>query len=603
MKKTTLRYLILGLVSLSLVTVSCRNAVTDSSAQQDNGTVSGTLNLTVQPFELTGDTSADNMKLHWSAVDGAQSYAVFRSVDGGAYFQIGCLNSTVYDDYAVTGAACRYQVKAMRNERDVIAVSPVVSAGPVFETSSMYTYDNTSHSDFVQRSVLKFGDTYYGYLAVRVNGQVSIYEYTSADGITFSGKGTIVMDPSHSVVADSDIQDGSTNGELYNCKLESMCTAKKGDTVVIWAHYEEAGSTYTTARAVCISGVPGAGYFTYHHAVRPQGYDSRDLTFFADDDGRGYIISAANSNTNLNMYRLSADWTTVDETFTALVLCAGAKREAPSLIHTGGYYYLFSSAAAGWYPSQAKYVSAATIAGLASGELRNIGNTQTFGAQSGQVAKAGNSYLMMANRWSGGWAHPDPVLSADGYWSSQRMLPLSMNNGYAFNDYYYNVKYNCDEGVIIPVQNGRIVSRNMDVSLSDAGQTGCEPENAVDGISDDSSNYYNPDATSGIYNYVVDLGSGCIISEVDVTFRVYNGSEVYNTYTIDGSNDGSTWTTIKDKSDNRIIGFNENSITGAGSYRYVRLHVTGLYRASNDSSLDAGWVRGIHEFTVYGTYN
>ncbi len=589
---------IIFFIILSFGILSCRNV----SSSGGTNSSAGDLVLTVLPFELAGETCAANMKLHWNSVVGAVNYAVYSSTDGSSYSQVDFSSSTTYDDYAIAGSKCYYQVKAVKANGETIAASPVVSCTVSDESSSLNVYDNTTYTGFIQRSDLKFGSIFYKYVYSNSSGQVTLTEYTSTDGLNFEA-GDIVMDPSHSKITDSDISSGSTKGELYSSKLEAMSVVKKDDQIIIWAHYENA-SDYSLGRAVCISGTPGSGeYFTYHGSFQPEGNDSRDMTFFEDTDGTGYIVSASDTNTNLRIYRLTSDWTNVDTTFQSIVVCENQNREAPSLIKQNGWYYLFSSAAAGWYPSAAKYISAQSISDLAYADLRDIGNTQTFGAQSGGVTKIGSRYVMMANRWSGGWATPDPVLSALGEWSSQRMLPMSLSVGYAFYDYYYNVKYNCDSEIVIPVQKGRNLSQNQDVSLSDSGQTGYTPEKANDGVSSDSDNYYNPSATSGTYDYVADLGSKCKISEVDVTFRVYKGSEVYNTYTIDGSTDGSTWTTIKDKSDNTVIGFNENIIDDTGTYRYVRLHVTGVYRASNNSSLDASWVRGIHEFSVYGTYN
>jgi hypothetical protein len=600
MKKIAAFLLPFSFLLITIYTLySCKNVSASSSSGEAVSALGG-LVVAVQPFELTGETSAANMKLHWNSIEGAANYAVYRSTDGDSYTQINFSGSTIYDDYAISGDKCYYKVKAVKTNGKTFAVSSVVAGTVIPESSSLNVYDNTTYTSFIKRSSLKVDDTYYNYVYSNSNGQVTLTEYTSTDGLNFT-VGNVVMDPSHSVITNSDITGGSTSGELYSCKLEAMSVVQKDNQIVIWAHYENA-SDYSLGRVVCISGTAGGGYFTYHGSFQPENNDSRDMTFFEDTNGTGYIVSASDTNTNLRIYRLTSDWTDVDTTFDSIIVCENQGREAPALIKQDGWYYLFSSAAAGWYPSSAKYISARTISELAAADMCDIGNTQTFGAQSGGIKKIGDQYVMMANRWSSGWAAPDPILSALGKWSSQRMLPISLSNGCAFYDYYYNIKYNCDFGILIPVQDGRNLSLNADTSLSNTGQTGYTAEFANDGISDESDNYYNPNATSGVYNYIVDLGAKCKIAEVDVTFRVYKGSEVYNTYTIDGSMDGSTWTILQDKSDNTIIGFNENVINDTSAYRYVRLHVTGLYRASTNASLDASWVRGIHEFSVYGTY-
>lgn len=589
-----------AVIALDLfLTVSCAGLNSDDS-NSASSKAKPDLAVAATAFELSGKTTVDNFKLHWNSVEHASYYTLARSDSaGGAYADIvgksKAMTSTMYDVYDAGTTTYYYKVAAYNAYGLKIAESDSVKCEPFSDTTSL-TYDNTAKSSLSQPTTLKFGDVYYQYVYTNTNGCVSLTEQTSSDGLTFSGTSVVITgDPSDTE---------HYNSALASCKLESTCYAKKGDEVVIWSHYENA-KDYSLGEIYCISGVPGSGKLTGDAAgYHPQGHDSRDLTMFIDDDGKAYLISATDTNTNLRLYRLADSWKKIDPTFTALYLCKGQNREAPCLIKNNGWYYLFSSEAAGWYPSLGKYCAATTIGGLVDADILEIGNRTTFGGQSGQVAKIGGTYLMMANRWSGGWAHPDPVLSSAGYWSSQRMLPISMSSGYAFYDYFYNVKYDCTSGTVVPVQDGYLASLNGATGKSDASASGYSASEAVDGISCDyDDSYYNPSATSGTYNLVVDLGKPYKIGEVDVTFRVYKGSEVYNKYTIAGSNDGSTFTTIKDNSSNYIIGFCENVMdaSAATAYRFVRVQVTGIYRNSNDTSLDASWVRGIHELSVYGT--
>ena len=63
---------------------------------------------------------------------------------------------------------------------------------------------------------------------------------------------------------------------------------------------------------------------------RPLGYDSRDQALFIDDDGTGYLLSATNMNSDINIYKLDETWTRP----VALVntICKGQHRETPSII-------------------------------------------------------------------------------------------------------------------------------------------------------------------------------------------------------------------------------------------------------------------------------
>lgn len=560
------------------------------------------VDVTAQTFQISGESTADNIKLNWSLVSGATSYAIYRSAgEGGPFVFLASRKGTTYDDYGIGGKTYYYKVEALE-EGVTLAESTAVAGVAITLDDGFKTYDNTMQNTLELPESLKVGDTYYRYDISYTGGHGIIKEGTSADGFNFSGWRTVF--------------DESKHNDLANCKLESAnIRINKDGKVIIWAHYEEGGSTYNTAGVISIYGTPGGSNFTTSGHFRPQNNESRDLNFFANDDGTGYLISASNNNADLKLYRLNADWTALDNTFAALTLCEGQHREAPSLIQKDGWYYLFSSRANGWLPSDGAYISAPSIAGLATAELRPVGNTSTFGAQSGGIIKIGNNYYMMANRWSGGWYYPDPVLDSQGKWSAQRMLPIALNEGFASYDYYAKVKYNPATGVAVPVQNGRILSIEKSSGMLEFGDTppptsgnyaNSVASNGNDGIGyvKEDSALYVP-AGTGPYQYTVDLGIPSKINQIDISFRHIGGSDVFNEYRLLGSKDGKSWTTLKDRSTNKIVGFNENIITIAGEYRYIQLQVSDIKRAATNgtpgTSLNADWTRGFYEFTVYGT--
>src|SRR5690606_22558896 len=82
---------------------------------------------------------------------------------------------------------------------------------------------------------------------------------------------------------------------------------------------------------------------------RPFGLDTRDQSFYVDGQGNAFILAAVNTNADIAIISLNSAWSAP----TAYVLVLrGEHRETPSVRWIDGRYYLFSSKASGWYPSQ-----------------------------------------------------------------------------------------------------------------------------------------------------------------------------------------------------------------------------------------------------------
>lgn len=172
---------------------------------------------------------------------------------------------------------------------------------------------------------------------------------------------------------------------------------------VMWMHKEN-GQDYSEARAaVAVSGTVDGDY-DYLGSFRPLGHMSRDITVFVDDDGTGYMVSAARENYDLHLYRLTDDYTDVE----SLVAnpWPGGHREAPALFKRDGVYFMLTSGATGWSPNQQQY---ATSERLDSGwsEMRNVGDATAFGSQTAWVLPVQGSeettYLYLGDRWAGAW--------------------------------------------------------------------------------------------------------------------------------------------------------------------------------------------------------
>lgn len=198
----------------------------------------------------------------------------------------------------------------------------------------------------------------------------------------------------------NDILRSSSDPELNGANIErpKLLYNEKTHKFVLWAHKEN-GRDYTEARVAVATSDSIGGNYTYHGSFRPLEYDSRDMTVFKDTDGTAYLISAADVNYDLNIYRLSDDYTRIDSLVTIL---KGFHREAPAIMKRAGVYFLLTSGASGWTPNQAAYFTATSLAGPWSGPTR-FGHPVTYNSQSTFIlpveGSAGTSYMYMGDRW------------------------------------------------------------------------------------------------------------------------------------------------------------------------------------------------------------
>lgn len=194
----------------------------------------------------------------------------------------------------------------------------------------------------------------------------------------------------------------ATDPELVGANIErpKVIFNEATGTFVMWMHKEGSATDYSEARAAVAVSSTVDGDYTWKGSFRPLGHMSRDITTFVDTDGTGYMISAANENADLHVYRLTADFTAPE----ALVntLWAGRWREAPALFKRDGVYFLLTSGSTGWSPNQQKYATADSITGSWS-ELKDIGDSTTYRSQTAYVLTVqgteGTSYLYMGDRW------------------------------------------------------------------------------------------------------------------------------------------------------------------------------------------------------------
>ncbi|MFM9444286.1 RICIN domain-containing protein [Streptomyces acidiscabies] len=238
--------------------------------------------------------------------------------------------------------------------------------------------------------VIKVGSSYYWFGEDRNadNTFRSVDAYRSTDLKTWEFRGRVLTQSSASELGTAYIERPKV---IYNASTGKF---------VMWMHKEN-GVDYGEARAAVAVSDTVDGTYSYQGSFRPLGqYMSRDITTFVDTDGTGYMVSAANENYDLQIYKLTADYTAID----SLVAnpWAGGHREAPALFKRGGVYFMLTSGATGWSPNQQQYATATNLAGPWSA-MTNVGDSTAYGSQTAYVlpvqGTSGTSYLYMGDRW------------------------------------------------------------------------------------------------------------------------------------------------------------------------------------------------------------
>ncbi|KAI9362565.1 glycosyl hydrolase [Zopfochytrium polystomum] len=555
------------------------------------------------PTAPSSTIPVNNAKLAWPTLQNATAYRVLLNTTTVVADNVTGNTVDVYD--LPVGRLCNLTVLALNTTAPhlvIVDMSVTVQVTPFVPPAGVkyMVYDNSKPSTATLRSDVysKTTGLYYSYLyETAANGSVSrLVEQTSPDGYTFTGNKTVLTGSVLCAPAN------------YSCKLERIRFRVNPTTgnIVMWAHFERA-QDYALGWVAAAHKAPGDAQLTFDGAYAPLGHDSRDLDFFADDDGAAYVLSATNTNTDMNVYKLSADWTKVDALLATIN--KGGFREAPSTVKgADGWYYLFTSRASGWLPSAPQVVAAKSMAGPwpAADAAQAVANAATFGAQSGGVAvlavatnpQQQPAMAMFADRWSSNWPTP-------GGPTRRLMLPVNTNGGFAWYHFFRSVAYS-DNGpsradqALFGIQAGRIVSVGKPLTASDPSAA---LPLANDGTSSDPDAVYAPKTVP--FWVTVDLGpAAAAIAQVDLTFKMVHGSETFVQYTVLGSNDAARFDLLANMSTAIDVGFSAAWPGGAAAaaaatkYRYVRVAVD---RVVNDvNNHEADFAAGVAEFTVYG---
>ncbi|WP_256336490.1 AbfB domain-containing protein [Paenibacillus sp. OK060] len=423
-------------------------------------------------------------------------------------------------------------------------------------------------------NILKVGSTYYWYGEHAVSGKFdSVNVYTSTDLKNWTFSNAILTKDSATELASSKIERPKV---IYNASTKQY---------VLWAHYEN-GTDYNLGRvAVATSSTPN-GKFTYEGSFRPLDYESRDMTVFVNTDGTGYLITASRKNGGANdtmaIFKMNASYTGV-ESFVGWQF-ENAYREAPAVVKKGNRYYLFTSQAAGWYPNQGAYATASSMTGTWSA-LTPYGNPSAFGSQIHDIATITGSnttsYIYMGDRWN-----PLNLGEHKHIW-----LPLTLNdsNGTASLEWYKEWNIDAVTGTVSPPSLVNHAQGKTATAISTA--SGSTASNVNDG------NYQTSwAASSNTWPawWQVDFGAPKTITEIDISWFMYKGSEGYYKYKIEISNDGVNYSTL-DRTSNTTYGFTTDAVHFTA--RYVRINMVNAVLWNNPGNW---YTPTLHEVKMLG---
>lgn len=546
-------------------------------------TTSPQLALSASVFATDPKGQANNIALQWAATVPCDSYEVQRARDAKSrgFTTIYRGKGASYNDYGLTPGIYLYKLVGYRNEQPVTSNIEMIKTLSLPKRATTYSNQTGEGVDGLWEP-LKVGKTYYRFPGKRDGKTVTFTVETSTDGKTWK-EGPVVLDASsHPDLADFKFE---ANNIFYD---------KRRNKIVWWCHWERSGGSYSDGKAFVATATPGER-FTVHHIYNPLGVQVRDMSVFVDTNGQGYLTAASNlpgqgANATLYLFQLNADYTDV----TAIIgkVMENGYREAPHIVKTGGFYYLFFSQAAGWYPSRAGYISARSLSGPWS-EARPLGNPSTFSAQSGGILDYGHGKgftpVLMANRW----------IRGEGT-SSNSALPLQCAQGFAFGDYAPTLLLSKSSDQVIPLHEGILLSQGKPATASIAGSKGHEADKAFDG---DYNTSFQSDDKTWPFSVTTDLGSACKVRNVQISWHIHKGSEAYYKYTLEGSSDGKEWRTLLDRTDDKdtrvskTYGFSSDLLPGAPAARYVRVNVA---RAVLHNNPNNWYPPTLYEVKVYG---
>lgn len=167
---------------------------------------------------------------------------------------------------------------------------------------------------------------------------------------------------------------------------------------VLWFHLDS--HDYNLAHAAVAVADRPTGPFTFVRHMNPNGYDSRDMTLFQDQDGKAYLIYSSDWNKTLRIAQLTDDYLNVNGIFTKAFI--EQEREAPAVFASGGRYYMITSGCTGWRPNSALLgLSRNILSGWKLTDNPCLGEhaRQTYFGQSAYVFQKNGRHYLMLDHW------------------------------------------------------------------------------------------------------------------------------------------------------------------------------------------------------------
>ena len=536
--------------------------------------------LSASLFATANRGPVNNVALMWAATGVGDSVEIHRAPgQSGNFTKIYDGQGVSFNDTNLKNGTYFYKMTTLRDGKTLTSnVERITTMSvPVGATE----YSNQTGIGGPLGEPLKIGDTFYRFDGKRDGKTVSFTAKTSTDGENWKD-GAVVLD-------------SKSHPDLDDFKFEavSIFYDKIRDRVVWWCHWERSGPSYGGGRAFVATAKPGQP-FRVHNIYNPLGIEVRDMSVFMDD-GQGYLVAASNvpgqgANATLYIFKMNADYT--DVTGITNKVMEGEYREAPHIIKVGDFYYFFFSQAAGWYPSRAGYISGKTLDGRWS-EVRYIGNSSTFSAQSGGIGNYGTEKnhvpFMQANRWIRGEGTSGNVV-----------LPLKFAQGFVFTDYSPTLLIDPVKDLMLPLNLGTLLSQNQPATASIAGSKDHEVAKAFDG---DYATFFQSDDKKWPFSVTTDLGTPSKVRNVQISWHLHKGSEAFYKYTIEGSLDGQEWKVLLDRTDDKntlvskTYGFSSDLLPDAPSARWVRINVQNAVLHNNPNNW---YPPTLYEVKVYG---
>jgi beta-galactosidase len=251
--------------------------------------------------------------------------------------------------------------------------------------------------------------TYY-WFGENKNGETHLYEnetyrvevigiscYSSKDLFHWKNEGVVL--PANPNDPESDLHPSKVLERpkvIYNAKTKQY---------VMWVHVDN--YNYKLAHAgVAVSDRPTGPYY-YVGSSRPNGYESRDMTVFQDEDGKAYLVYSSESHSAMHVSLLTDDYLAQSGKFTRNFVTKPLQgREAPAVFKYDGKFFMITSGCTAWDPNPAEYAMASSMLGpwtVMGNPCAGEGKETTFNAQSTFVLPVQGKpgcFIFMADRWN-----------------------------------------------------------------------------------------------------------------------------------------------------------------------------------------------------------